>query len=59
MVICICKGVNEKQVIQASKGGRCDMKQVRCELGIGKQCGKCMKLARGVLDKCRQSKCGA
>lgn len=49
MMVCICKGVNDKQILSASKKGCCSVRALRCELGVGKQCGKCIKEAHSLL----------
>ena len=49
MYICICKGVNEKQIRQAVSEGDCSMQKLKCRTGLGSQCGLCRKETRTLL----------
>ncbi|HEX7831721.1 MAG TPA: (2Fe-2S)-binding protein [Thermoanaerobaculia bacterium] len=48
MIICICRGKNEKDVMRAINGGASSVRELqRC--GIGDQCGSCINSLRGML----------
>ena len=51
MYICVCKGVNEKQIRQAVDEGHCSMQKLKCRTGLGSQCGLCRKETRALLSQ--------
>lgn len=50
MYVCLCKGVTDSQIRQAVDSGATSLRQVRQQLGVGSQCGKCSCLAQEILD---------
>lgn len=51
MYICICKGITEKQVKSAVDDGCTSLRELRNELGVASNCGKCAGHAREVLNE--------
>jgi bacterioferritin-associated ferredoxin len=48
VIICICRGKNERDVMRAINGGASSVRELqRC--GIGDQCGSCINSLRGML----------
>ena len=56
MYVCLCKGVTDTQIRQAVDGGATNLGQVRKQLGVASQCGKCSCLAREILNNAVQEK---
>lgn len=54
MYVCVCKAVTDGQVREAVSQGCCSLRELRIELGVGAQCGRCLPLAREVLDEALQ-----
>lgn len=51
MYVCICKAVTDSQVREAVDRGCCTMRDLRNELGVATQCGRCAVSCREVLDE--------
>ncbi len=51
MYVCICKGITDHQIRQAVDDGASSFHQVRNNLGLSTQCGKCACLAKEIVDK--------
>lgn len=51
MYVCLCKAVTDNQIREAVAGGATQFGQVRKELGLASQCGKCGILARDVFNE--------
>ena len=51
MYVCLCKGVTESQVNKAIKGGCCNKAGLRKKLGVGSVCGKCVPMAKEMLEE--------
>ncbi|MCH9697307.1 MAG: (2Fe-2S)-binding protein [Gammaproteobacteria bacterium] len=43
MYVCICKAITEKQVNHAISDGLCSRRQLTEKLGVGSECGKCVR----------------
>jgi len=56
MYVCLCKGVTDSQIRQAVDAGATSLRQVRQQLGVASQCGKCSCLARDILNNAVQEK---
>ncbi|RUO36832.1 (2Fe-2S)-binding protein [Aliidiomarina shirensis] len=55
MYVCLCKGITDKQIVQAVENGAASVRELRKQFGLGNQCGKCTCMARGVLNEALQS----
>lgn len=49
MYVCVCKGVTDTHIRQAAGNGACRMRDLRDQLGVATQCGKCAQYAYGIL----------
>jgi bacterioferritin-associated ferredoxin len=59
MYICLCKGITDNQIREAVEKGATRFRQVRQELGLASQCGKCGILAREVFDQSMERNIGS
>lgn len=64
MYVCLCKGVTDHEIRKAVRnGGVTTMRELRDELGVATQCGRCARCAKDVLDEalaeCRECPIGA
>lgn len=50
MIVCLCKGVNDRSIRDAAAMGCVSVSDLRRELGVASQCAKCARAAREVLD---------
>ena len=51
MYVCLCKAVTDNHIREAVANGATRFGQVRQELGLASQCGKCGILAREVFNE--------
>ena len=51
MYICLCKSVTDSQIREAVEKGATRFGQVRQELGLASQCGKCGIVAREIFNE--------
>ena len=49
MKICICKNVSDREIREAIDNGARNMRDLREELGVGSECGKCACAAKRIL----------
>ena len=54
MYICLCKAVTDTHIREAVENGATSFGQVRKELGLASQCGKCGIIAREVFNESMQ-----
>lgn len=50
MYVCVCRAVTDGQIREAVQEGCCSMRELRNELGVATQCGRCATTARDVLN---------
>lgn len=51
MFICMCYGVTDKAIRNAvEQNGVGNMRELRQQLNVGSQCGKCIQMAQQVID---------
>lgn len=53
MYVCLCNGVTDSQIKEAVENGCQRMRDLRAELGVTKQCGKCANHALEVLTQAK------
>lgn len=53
MYVCVCQAVTDRQIREAASGGARTLKDLRRELGIARDCGRCAGCARECLAACR------
>lgn len=51
MYVCICAGVNDRQIKEAVHEGACSLDQLAACLGVGTGCGCCREVAQEILDQ--------
>jgi len=51
MYVCMCHGVTDKQIRQAVCDGAASMRELRQELGVASDCGRCAQFAKQLLDE--------
>jgi bacterioferritin-associated ferredoxin len=49
MYVCLCKGITDSQIRDAVYEGANSLKDVRNQLGVAMQCGKCACIAKDVI----------
>lgn len=50
MYVCLCKGITDGQIIAAMEEGATSIRDVRDQLGVMTQCGKCACLTREIMN---------
>lgn len=56
MYVCICKQITCGQIRAAASAGVNSVRDLKQQLGVASQCGKCAGCARGILEQARS--CG-
>ena len=56
MYVCICKQITCGQIRAAASEGVSSVRDLKQQLGVASQCGKCAGCARGVLEEARGCK---
>lgn len=51
MYICICNGITEREIHSAVENGANSLADLRRELGVATQCGRCAQHARQILKE--------
>ena len=51
MYVCLCKSVTDNQIKDAIAGGACSMRDLRNDLDVGTQCGKCARDCKSLLNE--------
>lgn len=49
MYVCVCNAVTERQIGQAVREGAATLRDLRRELGVAAECGRCAACARDCL----------
>ncbi|RXZ36600.1 (2Fe-2S)-binding protein [Oxalobacteraceae bacterium CAVE-383] len=52
MIVCVCNNVSEGRIHQAVRDGATSMAELRNDLGVANNCGKCHSCAKQVLKEC-------
>jgi bacterioferritin-associated ferredoxin len=51
MYVCLCLGITDKAIKQAVlEDGVGNMRQLKQQLSVGTQCGKCVQMAQSIID---------
>ena len=53
MFVCLCKGITDTQIREAAVAGCDSLRELRAEMGVGSQCGKCAREARAIIRETR------
>lgn len=52
MLVCVCKGISDKQIDASLAEGATSFRAIKSELGLGSCCGQCIPFAKDmVADK--------
>lgn len=51
MYVCLCKGITDSQIRDAVYDGANSLRDVRNQLGVALQCGKCACVAKDVIKE--------
>jgi bacterioferritin-associated ferredoxin len=51
MYVCLCNGVTDTQITALLAGGNVGMRELRQELNVGTQCGRCTCAARQMVNR--------
>jgi len=49
MYVCVCNAVTERHIVAAVREGAKTLRQLRQDLGVTAECGRCAKCAHGCL----------
>lgn len=49
MFVCICKAISDKTIKQAIADGAESIRELKSQLGVGSQCGKCLCQTQQIL----------
>ena len=49
MYVCLCKGITDTQIRAAIQDGASSLRDLRNNLGVASQCGKCGVLTRDIM----------
>ena len=50
MYVCICLAITDRQIREAALGGARTLKDLRRDLGVTRDCGRCASCARSCLE---------
>jgi bacterioferritin-associated ferredoxin len=50
MYVCLCKAVTDRQIRETVSNGACSFADIRRELGVATQCGKCGQMAKSIIE---------
>jgi bacterioferritin-associated ferredoxin len=56
MFVCICNGVREGDIEAHVARGASSLKDLRDQLGVARDCGKCASCAREVLERAKRAR---
>lgn len=51
MFVCLCHAVTDKDIKRAVENGACTMRDLRNELQVATQCGRCGQCAKSCLNQ--------
>ncbi|MCK9394120.1 MAG: (2Fe-2S)-binding protein [Methylobacter sp.] len=49
MYVCVCQAVTDREIHQAARDGARTLRDLRRDLGVGVDCGRCVSCARQCL----------
>ena len=55
MYVCVCQGVTERQIQEAARNGASRLKDLRQQLGVTLDCGRCATCAHECLKDARRN----
>jgi bacterioferritin-associated ferredoxin len=51
MYVCICQQVTDRDIREYCESNNASLSQMRKDLGLGSDCGRCGKLARQIMNE--------
>ena len=54
MYVCVCQAVTDRQIREAAEGGARTLKDLRRDLGVTRDCGRCAYCAHECLQEANQ-----
>lgn len=54
MYVCICLGITERQIHEAAQNGATCLRDLRHQLGVTQECGRCASCAHECLKEARR-----
>lgn len=51
MIVCLCEGVNDREIRQTIASGSSNVRDLTEKLGAGGDCGQCKRQMRGMLKE--------
>ncbi|WP_421205131.1 bacterioferritin-associated ferredoxin [Aeromonas enteropelogenes] len=49
MYVCLCRGITDTQIRKAVQAGSSEFRQLKQELEVGAQCGKCVRMTMEII----------
>jgi bacterioferritin-associated ferredoxin len=56
MYVCVCQAVTDRQIREAAESGARTLKDLRRDLGVTRDCGRCATCARDCLKEAQATK---
>ncbi|MEZ4448608.1 MAG: (2Fe-2S)-binding protein [Nannocystaceae bacterium] len=50
MIVCLCKGVSSRTIVDEARRGACTLKQIRQSCQAGSGCGACVPQIRQIIE---------
>ena len=50
MIVCVCKNINSKKILQELDAGL-TLEEIKMQFGMGSQCGNCLETAKKLVKK--------
>ena len=57
MYVCVCQAVTDRQIREAAQGGARTLKDLRRDLGVTRDCGRCASCAHECLQEAHGGNC--
>lgn len=54
MYVCVCQGVTERQIHEAAQNGASRLRDLRQQLGVTQECGRCATCAHQCLKEAKR-----
>lgn len=51
MYVCICQQVTDRDIREYCESNNANLSQMRKDLGLGSDCGRCAKLAKQIMNE--------
>ncbi|MFM2481922.1 (2Fe-2S)-binding protein [Celerinatantimonas sp. YJH-8] len=51
MFVCICQGITDEQIRKAVREGNISVKEIKQQLQIATQCGRCIKATQAIINQ--------